>query len=141
MVIAKDVGFQISQEQTHVLLPPTLQFSHCQVDGVLSINGVCTLVNVVIMTLVKLIWFHKLLFLVGLLRQLQLKQRMIFIIIDFQQICFSFNSRGFQVSTPIGGWVFSLMCEHDGAKGVEGPPLSILHTLYKQRVPMMLQHV
>jgi hypothetical protein len=30
MVIAKDVGFQISQEQTHVLLPPTLQLSHCQ---------------------------------------------------------------------------------------------------------------
>jgi len=53
---------------THVLSPPTLQFSYCQVDIMLLVNGVYTLVNIGIMTPIKLIWFHKLFFLVGLLR-------------------------------------------------------------------------
>ncbi len=43
------------------------------------------------------------------------------------------------MSTPIGEWVSSLMCQYGGAKDARGPPLSILHTLYKQRVLMTVQ--
>lgn len=43
------------------------------------------------------------------------------------------------MSTPIGKWVFSLMCQYGRTKGARGPLLSISHTLYKQRVSMTLQ--
>jgi hypothetical protein len=46
--IAKDMGFHVSHEQTHVLPPPSLQ-SFCEwVDIMLSIDGIHTLANVVI---------------------------------------------------------------------------------------------
>jgi hypothetical protein len=48
MTIVKDVRFQVSWKQTHVLLPPTLQSSCFRIDIVLSIDGVHTLVDVVI---------------------------------------------------------------------------------------------
>jgi len=50
VAIAKDVGFHISWKQTHVLLPPTLQFL---LKIVLLVNGVHTLANVVS---VNIIW-------------------------------------------------------------------------------------
>ncbi len=46
--IVKIAKFHVSQEQSHVLPPLALQFLHCQVDIVLSINGVHMLANVVI---------------------------------------------------------------------------------------------
>jgi hypothetical protein len=47
--IAKDVGFMFHDSKTHVLvLDLVLQSLCCRVDIVLLINGVCTLVNVVI---------------------------------------------------------------------------------------------
>jgi hypothetical protein len=48
VAIATNVGFHISREQTHVLPPLSLYFLHRQVDIVLSIDGVCTLVYVII---------------------------------------------------------------------------------------------
>jgi hypothetical protein len=46
--IVKNARFHVSQEQTHVLPPLTLQFSHCQVDVLLLINGVSKLADIVI---------------------------------------------------------------------------------------------
>jgi len=46
--IVKNAKFHVSQEQNHVLPPLALQFLHCQVDIMLSINGVHMLANVVI---------------------------------------------------------------------------------------------
>ncbi len=46
--IVKNARFHVSCEQTHVLPPPSLQFSCRQVDIVLSTNGIHTLVDVVI---------------------------------------------------------------------------------------------
>jgi hypothetical protein len=48
MIVVRDARFQVSQEQTHVFLFLPLQFSHCQIDIVLLINGDYTLINVVI---------------------------------------------------------------------------------------------
>jgi hypothetical protein len=46
--IAKNAGFHVSQEQTHVLLLPTVQFSCRLIEIVLLVDGVHTLVDVVI---------------------------------------------------------------------------------------------
>jgi hypothetical protein len=48
VAIAKDVRFHILRKQTHVLLPLALQSLHCWVNIVLSVNGVCTLLYIVI---------------------------------------------------------------------------------------------
>jgi len=68
ITIAKDAGFQVLWKQTHVLLPPTLQSLCCQVDIVLLIDGVHTLIDIVIVEPFKLIWPCELFFLVGLLQ-------------------------------------------------------------------------
>lgn len=46
--IARDMGFHVSCDQTHVLSPPFFQSSREQVDILLSIDGICTLAYVVI---------------------------------------------------------------------------------------------
>jgi hypothetical protein len=46
--IAKNAGFHVSQKQTHVLPLPTLQFLCRQIEIVLLVDGVCTLVDIVI---------------------------------------------------------------------------------------------
>ncbi len=51
--IVKNVGFQVSRDQNHVLSPPALQSSCHQIDIVLLIDGVCKLVNVVIPDLIQ----------------------------------------------------------------------------------------
>jgi hypothetical protein len=48
VAIAKNVRFHVSQKQTHVLLPPILNFLCCRIEIVILIDGVCTLVGVVI---------------------------------------------------------------------------------------------
>ncbi len=47
VAIVRDARFHVSQKQTHVLPTPTLQFLCCQVDIVVSIDGVCMLRDVV----------------------------------------------------------------------------------------------
>jgi hypothetical protein len=46
--IAKDVGFHILHEQTHVLLSPPLQYLCWSVDIMLNLSGVHLLVNLII---------------------------------------------------------------------------------------------
>jgi hypothetical protein len=46
--IVRDARFHVLREQTHVLSPFALQSSRHQIDILLSIDGVCTLVDVVI---------------------------------------------------------------------------------------------
>jgi hypothetical protein len=52
------------------------------------------------------------------------------------------NCRDFQMFTPIGEWIFSLMCQHAwGVKGTKSFPLLVLCTFCKQIMSMALQHV
>jgi len=46
--IAKDVGFHVLHEQTHVLSMSFLQSSRQQMDIILIIDGICTLANKII---------------------------------------------------------------------------------------------
>jgi hypothetical protein len=65
------------------------------------------------LTPLKLIWFHSLLFLMGLWWQSWLKQRMIFQSQSIPNGHVSPSSyRGFQMSSLISKWVFSLLCQH-----------------------------
>ncbi len=64
--IVRNVRFYVLRDQTHVLLFPTLQYSCHQIDIVLYVDGVCMLVDIVIVDPLELIWFYVLLFLVGL---------------------------------------------------------------------------
>jgi hypothetical protein len=46
--IVKDVRFHVLQEQTHVLLLPSLEYFHQRVDIVMLVDDIRTLVNVII---------------------------------------------------------------------------------------------
>jgi len=46
--IARDVGFHIRRKQLHVLPSTTFNSSHRQIDILLTKDGICTLVDVVI---------------------------------------------------------------------------------------------
>jgi len=59
VAIVKNAKFHILRNQTHVISPLTLQVSHCRVDIVLLINGLCTLANVIIADPFKLVWFQR----------------------------------------------------------------------------------
>ncbi len=66
MAIVRNARFCVLRDQTHILLLPTLQYSFRRIDIVLYVDGVCMLVNIVIVDPHELIWFCVLLFLVGL---------------------------------------------------------------------------
>jgi hypothetical protein len=47
----------------------------------------------------------------------------------------------FQMSTPLGGRLFSSMCQHvmgSEMKGIGSPPILVLRTFYRQRATMKL---
>jgi hypothetical protein len=48
VIIAWDVGFQVGWKQLHALLLTTFNFSHWQIDIVLTKDGICTLADIVI---------------------------------------------------------------------------------------------
>jgi hypothetical protein len=51
--IMKDVCFHVACEQTHILLPPTIQSSYQWVDIVLSVDGIHMLANVIIVASIR----------------------------------------------------------------------------------------
>jgi hypothetical protein len=69
VAITKNAGFHVSQEQTHVLLPPTLQFSCRWIEIVLLVDGVHTLVDVVIVDPIQIDLVLRLFFFMGLRQQ------------------------------------------------------------------------
>jgi hypothetical protein len=50
----QDAGFHVAYEQTHVLSPPTFQFSHQLINIMLLVDGIRTLVDVIIVDPIRL---------------------------------------------------------------------------------------
>ncbi len=79
------MGFHVSQEQTYVLFPLALQSSRHQVDIVLSVDGVRTLIDVVIDNPIRIDLVSWVVFVHGVMTITAIQGMMIFITIGSQR--------------------------------------------------------
>jgi hypothetical protein len=116
--IARDVRFYVLRDQTHVLLFLALQYSCHWIDIVLYVDGVCMLVKLSLLTQLSWFGFMGYYFSWGYGNNWSSSETWYLLWLVLGGHAFPSSYRGFQMFTPIGERVSSLMCQHGvGSEG------------------------